>query len=60
MPKSHDWFYTIRGKKWAYGCVRFLEPVAEREARKRIRQDNGYNKRLPNGTEVWPTSYQEV
>jgi len=52
--KSKAWYVYLPGGTYALGPVRFDRPVGEREARQWVR-DWLKVKRLPNGTELWPT-----
>jgi len=55
--RSHAWYYRFRGDPGVFGPLRFTEKVTEKEARKRLRRIYNYDKRLPNGVEVWPTTH---
>jgi hypothetical protein len=53
--KASAWYYKLPGAVYAYGPMRFSQPVTERRARAAIRFVWELA-RLPRGTEVWPTT----
>jgi len=61
MSKSTLWYAHFPGEVYA-NSFRFDRPYTETEARRHVRGwYNGWSKRpdgqrLPNGTEVWPSS----
>ena len=61
MAKAKAWFVWFPGQVYANGPVRFREPITEEEFRAWVRDwlsepiAGQRVKRLPRGTQVWPT-----
>jgi len=58
--KSKLWYYRFQGSVYANGPVRFNKLRTKAQVRRHVQIIAMEGKPLPRGTEIWPTTEEDV